>query len=578
MTDKVKKVVDFILFELIVMLCFNIVMNNYVGHQETKINADGIGYYEYLPSQFIHDDLNRKNVSEKDNPSKYNRVRSFGSYVEHEGYLVNKSPVGTALLQSPFFFVAWSLQPEKSGLTGYEKPFQQFIFYASIFYLFLMLLFFKAFLSGDIKRWLIHILQLFLVLATSVTHYGFNEAAYSHIYSLFTITMFLFFVKRFFTEKKGTLLLLACAALGLATIVRPTNLLVVLFIPFVLQNTTGLKEGVITLKQKWKPLIFGGLIFAGFIIFQMYLWNLQTGSWLVYSYGEEGFNFSSPEIFNVLFSYKKGLFIYTPVLLFVFPALFRLAIKKRYYMVLSWVIPMSIVTYVISSWWCWDYGASFGMRPYIEYYTLFFILFAFALNDIKPYMQVLFIALAGFTIPVNVIQTYQYEQYILSWQDMNKERYWKVFLKTDDTYKGWLWKRELDLKKWFHKEQELTLGNFSTQGKQDVVILETPCDSLMNFHKISVIELSAKDVFADGDHSYCIMEINDTVNNTNLYWYQFYFSILAEKQRGQLQTGRLLLEMDPVENPQGKVLKLGYHDFTEGKELKQVKVTFYRPK
>lgn len=578
MTDKVKIAIDFILFEIIIMLCFNIVMYNYVGHAETKINADGIGYYEYLPAQFIHDDLNRKNVSEKDNPSKYSRVRSIGAYVEQDGYWVNKYPAGTALLQAPFFLAAWSLQPKKDELTGYEQPFQQFIFYGSVFYLFLTLLFFKAFLSGDTQRWIIHVLQVFLLLATTITHYGFNEVAYSHIYSLFAISMFLFFMKRSFTEKKGFFLLLAFAALGLATIIRPTNFLVVLFIPFIAQNAEGLKECVIVLKDKWKLLFLGGLIFAGFVIFQMYLWNLQTGSWLIYSYGEEGFNFSSPEIFKVLFSYKKGLLVYTPVLLFVFPALLGLVVKKKYYTALTWLIPMIIVTYVISSWWCWDYGASFGMRPFIEYFTLFFILFAIALNNIKLYLQIIFIVLAAAAIPVNVIQTYQYEQYILSWQDMDKEKYWKVFLKTDDTYKGWLWKRELDLKKWFHKEQELTPGDFSTHGKQDVVILETPCDSLMNFHKVAVIELSAKDVFEDGDHSYCIMEINDTVNKTNLYWYQFYFSILAEKQRGQLQTGRLLLEINPVENPQGKVLKLGYYGFTEGKELKQVKVAFYGPR
>ena len=32
------------------------------------------------------------------------------------------------------------------------------------------------------------------------------------------------------------------------------------------------------------------------------------------------------------------------------------------------------------------------------------------------------------TIPISVIQTYQYKEYILHWIDMDKEKFWKVFL------------------------------------------------------------------------------------------------------------------------------------------------------
>ena len=52
---------------------------------------------------------------------------------------------------------------------------------------------------------------------------------------------------------------------------------------------------------------------------QMIYWNEMTGHWLYFSYGsDERFFFGDPAIIKGLFSYRKGLFIYTPLLLFAF--------------------------------------------------------------------------------------------------------------------------------------------------------------------------------------------------------------------------------------------------------------------
>jgi hypothetical protein len=48
---------------------------------------------------------------------------------------------------------------------------------------------------------------------------------------------------------------------------------------------------------------------------QSIIYYLQSGYFFVYSYGREGFNFLDSHMIDILYSYKKGLFVYTPVTL-----------------------------------------------------------------------------------------------------------------------------------------------------------------------------------------------------------------------------------------------------------------------
>src|SRR3972149_6597095 len=48
--------------EFLFISLYIFILNVYIGKQETTINADGIGYYDYLPSLFIHKDMNRHHV------------------------------------------------------------------------------------------------------------------------------------------------------------------------------------------------------------------------------------------------------------------------------------------------------------------------------------------------------------------------------------------------------------------------------------------------------------------------------------------------------------------------------------
>jgi hypothetical protein len=158
----------------------------------------------------------------------------------------------------------------------------------------------------------------------------------------------------------------------------------------------------------------------------------------VYSYGKESLDLSNPEIWNFLFSYRKGFFIYTPVFaLSLWGSVYFF--KKSRFQFISWFAVLAIVVFVLSSWWQWYYGGSFGSRVMIEYYVFFAIPLALLLQKSRFRKAIAVIVIV--LIFVSQIQTYQYRYGYLHWSEMNKERYWDNFLRIDkvlnDAKKEW---------------------------------------------------------------------------------------------------------------------------------------------
>lgn len=302
---------NFIWGALLTIILFIVSINNYIGNTDLTIQADGIGYYDYLPATFIYHDLYRIN----DSSGKLNaRVsQQKGAYVETEnGNWVNKYAPGAAVLQLPY---------------------QKSVFYAALFYLFLALVFIHLLLKTyAIPSWIIVFLQLLLALATGVTHYANVEASFSHVYSLFAITAFLYFARKFFIERQYPFFLWASFFFGLILILRPVNGIILAAVPFIAGTFDQVREGFKYLYKKYLVALAGlfiVLLFAGFLSL---VWYMQCEQWVLNTYqNEEGFYFLNPQIFNILFSYKKGLFVYTPVLLLAFLALFTW-IKNRQFL------------------------------------------------------------------------------------------------------------------------------------------------------------------------------------------------------------------------------------------------------
>lgn len=486
----------------------------YFNGSESLIAADGKGYYEYLPSAFIRHDLNRHSIDTTENAVLFDELKQMGFYLPAGSGLANKYFCGTAVLMSPFFLTGTMIAD--AGDNGYSPLFQNLMFISALFYLFGALIFFRGLLKlYRISPAVIFACQVLMVFATSTLHYTYNESSFSHVYSLFAVSGFLYFVKAWHVSPRMWRLVMIGLLFGLICIIRPVNGLILLFVPFLFDSGV---EFVSVLKQifsvRWK-LIFPIAAFLIVVSVQMITWYLQCGKFFIYSYGDEGFNFLSPEYFRFLFSWERGVFIYAPVLLLVVPALFFMAIKSEFYRVTVWLLFFGVTVYILSSWHVWSYGCSYGQRPMIEYYPVFFLPIALFLHRSHGLLRWPLIAAGGFFVYLAVIQTYQYRNFILRWESMTKEGYWSIFLRTEDHYRGYLYKT-LYNDPGFRKMEEYNRDSLRCDVfySDTVLVFKEPGET---FAKMQLIKVTLTDYFDTRDPAVIEVSVRDSASGNLNY-------------------------------------------------------------
>lgn len=397
------------------------------------IGSDGKGYYAYLPAVFIYDDLNFGFFDKIEKEKYYDGNTYFEYRIGAGDYIINKYYCGTAVAQTPFFLTAHGLSHVFGyDVDGYSKLYAIFVSISALFYLFIGLLYLNSTLKTyEIKDKHRALVVAVTVFGTNLFYYTTVEPSVSHIYSFGFISMFVYYSRQYFLGLKGKYVVVLFLFLGLIVLIRPVNGLIVFAIPFLAGDFKTLKQGVFRAFQNWKFLLIGILGFAAILSVQFIIYKVSADQWMVYSYGKERFNFLEPHFLDVLFSYRKGLFLYTPVYLVALAGLYFLW-KKARFAFYTWIAFFVLITYIFSSWWMWYYGGSFSSRVYVEFLPLFMILLALALKGIrKKVVSRSFITVLCLLTIICQIQTYQYRYYQIHWSEMNSKKYWDNFLRID---------------------------------------------------------------------------------------------------------------------------------------------------
>lgn len=91
--------------------------------------------------------------------------------------------------------------------------------------------------------------------------------------------------------------------------------------------------------------------------------------------------------------------------------------KKSLFSFWSFLLFFIGVVYVLSSWWTWHYGGSFGSRPMIDFYAILIIPIGLTLDALtRQRTKALTASFFGVCIALNFIQSYQVNAQILpSW-------------------------------------------------------------------------------------------------------------------------------------------------------------------
>jgi hypothetical protein len=419
---------------LIFIIQLLIVSNVKWGRDRWKqvIAFDGKGYYAYLPAVFIYKDLN---FSFQDSIEKtYSSQHTYFDFRQKSGNgIVDKYFAGTSIAMLPFFIAGHTITKLTGGITdGYSFYYQVFISLAAIFYGLTGLYFLKKLLRlFNFRESIITTVIISFTCATPLFYYTIFEPSMSHVYSFAFINIFLFLCKSFSIHANRKSMLLITLIYAVIILIRPVNCLIVFALPFVLGSKENFTALLRKLKANSKVLVFSSVLFLLIISIQPLLYVIGSGDFFANSYGDEKIIWNRPEIFNILFSYRKGLFVYAPLLFISMFGLITL-FKRNKFAFTSFVIAFFVISYVLSCWWIWWYGGGFGFRPMVEYYSLFAILFAFLLSPIKKYyLKILISTSIIFCFLLSQIQFYQYRYLFIHWEKMDKEHYWRVFMRVD---------------------------------------------------------------------------------------------------------------------------------------------------
>ncbi len=431
-----------IIFLLIFYLGSNFTHRNWIrdeGPIRGVIKWDIISYYAYLPAVFIYHDLSFDFTK---NPDFVNDNKFW--YQETEiGKNVIITSMGMSYLYAPFFFIAHTLAPVfNEPQDGFQSIYQFFLVFSALFYLALGLYCLWKLLSRYFPPGVTALSMLLIGIGTNLYYYSTHEAALSHSYSFSLICALFLVVTKWYDSPDWKRSLLLGFLYGLIVLIRPSNVL--LLVPITFWGVGNLKGLWVRLRflLRSTPLIV--LMLAAFLvpwIPQFLYWKEVTGMYLYNSYNTVGsaFYFGNPHILDFLISYRKGWFLYTPIMLFAGLGFIPLSRMHRglFYPLLVYIV---IVIYVLSSWWSWWYGGCFGMRSMIDMSGLMAIPLAALILAARKQLRIRRIILGWiftFLVFLNIFQTYQYKAVLIHHVGMTKTSYWTIFLRANDRYGYW---------------------------------------------------------------------------------------------------------------------------------------------
>ena len=416
-----------IIFCLSIVLYINFYHSNW-NNTEKVIGHDARSYYAYLPATIIYNDLSLEFLKSPGNQL----GKGFWGKKSPIGKTVIITSYGMSLLYSPFFLIAHS-SAKLMGYPadGYSVPYCFALVMSSIFYLFIGVIFLRKFLLKYFSKLVVAITISIIILTTNMLWYVTFEATMTHVYSFGLISIFIYLIDKWIEHPSIKHTLLIGFLIGIITLIRPTNVVIVLLLVF--WKVTSWKEFVnrlLLIIKDWYHILIMIIVFIIIWIPQFLYWKYISGSYIYYSYPDSmGFFFDNPQLFNSLFSWRKGFLIYTPVMIFSFIGI-GILYKKNKQFFLPIVIYWLASWYIISSWWDWWYGGGFGIRPYIDSYGILAIGLAAFLTWVfsaRRLLKTIIITIFIITIALSVWHFKRYQHGSIHWAGMTKQAYFNSF-------------------------------------------------------------------------------------------------------------------------------------------------------
>ncbi len=395
------------------------------------IEWDAISYYAYLPAAFIYNDLSLGYADNYKGPHKFIVWPDKGP----EDKYVIKTSMGLSILWSPFFLAGHAVAHVTGADTGgYSPPYKFFLLVSALFFLTIGLVFLRRILLLHSSDTVTALILAAFVTGTNLYWYTLYQGTMSHVYSFALISAFIWYsIKWHCSGNKRPWPAIRLGLLfGIIALIRPTNTVIILiFLLYGVNSAESLRRRFSETLGDYRLLAVAAIAALAVWLPQMNYWKEMTGQWFYFSYGSnERFFFGDPAIIKGLFSWRKGLFIYTPLMIFAFSGIITLWKQKSpHALAVTVFVPLNI--YIIFSWWCWWYGGGFGQRAFIDSYALMAVASASLLSAgiyaVKKWIRGPVVAAFILLTSLGIFYNFQYYHGAIHWDSMTREAYFDSF-------------------------------------------------------------------------------------------------------------------------------------------------------
>ncbi len=391
------------------------------------LDGDAIQYYAYLRSLVFDRDLDFRNeyaALYKPGPGAHDAGNVWLTARTPTGRAPNMMAIGPALLWAPFFLAACAgvafarLGGANVPLDGFAAPFQLTAGVAGVFYAtagaYVAFRLAAAVYPSQPAFWG----TLVAWLATPAIYYSLVAPAYSHAVSWFAVAAFswIWFLTRGDDRPRRALWLGALG--GLAALVRWQDL-VVLTLPAVELARRAVR------RQTPLGALAGHAVLmvaaAGAVAsLQLLAWQRIYGTAVVLPQGSGFIRWTEPALWQVLFSTRHGLLLWTPAVTLALVGLARLPRRDPE---LGWsallVLALSIyISAAVQDWWA---GEAFGARRFVGDTGFFALGFAAFFAGARPLTEArarTVRTLAAVLVVYNVLFLLQYQLFMRGFTEL----------------------------------------------------------------------------------------------------------------------------------------------------------------
>ncbi len=343
---------------------------------QPPIRGDGLSYYVYLPALLIDHDVTLRTTIAR-SLGEQAAVAGIVQVPSRSGGSVPLDPhgVGEAIMMLPFFAVGEVVAiASASARDGFSWPYQAAAVASAIVYVLAGLALMASVLRRFFSRRTVVITTVAMTFGAAVFQYASYDTTLSEGYSFFLVALTVRITLAVWRRPRVATVVGLAATLGLVGLVRPTDLVIVLFCALVgVSRPRDVPARARALLRHADLLAIGAGVFIVTAMPELLYLDRITGSPFTNPYegsDDAHLTLASPHLVGVLFSVRKGLFFWTPLLLL---AVAGLPLLRRHAepLFLGAVAYLLVTTWVVASWSQWWYGGSFGMRALIDAMPVF---------------------------------------------------------------------------------------------------------------------------------------------------------------------------------------------------------------